>query len=670
MRFTKLLFLFFGILPLFLLPALASADANPRLIGSSLFDIVSVKVSQSQEVVWFSANWLGSSPAIVRYDDTSGQVQNLVTDGNTDPGFALSSDEQYIVYGVSNSSGTRGSLYRLPSGGGDPVLLVAQSQLAGYPNLHGITSDNQNVIFVDERPGNERVYAVPLMGGALVELTAGLPTGELWKFSMNATGTHVALLYETADDTYLILADVADGSHIILNPDGTNIGDYVINFSPDGESLFFQRGSLLLRANVADGVITQIGEPGASLENLIYSPDGQYLFYDWRNTGDVDQVYRLTLSDNTLIPISNFTFGYVSYITPATDERVLFLHRSTADYNQPATLYSVAYEPLTDPIALATTSPIAPVAISSDGETAVYNTRLSGQRSSPIYAVQTDGSSAPIAIYPETDGRNFRIAPSDDRVYIATYPQNSYELYVVPITGGTATSYFERNEAGMVGLMGFLSADRLLMVDSSSTSHHYNALYLLDPNLPAITPTPTFTRTPTPTRTPTFTYTPIPTGTPTHTPTTTFTPSATATATHTLTHTATASATATIPTLTPSVTATGSLPPTLTATGTATSTVTPSSTATATITASSTAMATRTPSATATFSPTATVVSTMTPTATPVSTTTPTATSVSSATPTATIKVTITPTQPTSTPSSTPSPNPETYKFYLPLLSR
>jgi choice-of-anchor B domain-containing protein len=188
-------------------------------------------------------------------------------------------------------------------------------------------------------------------------------------------------------------------------------------------------------------------------------------------------------------------------------------------------------------------------------------------------------------------------------------------------------------------------------------------LFILRPNLPQLTPTPsatntaTATNTPVPTNTPT--NTPVPTHTSTHTATATasntpipptFTPTTTATATRT--PTATATNTPISPTNTPTQTVIASATFTPNATFTATSTRTPSPTITVTVTRTPTYTPTPTHTATRTPSPTVTATGSLPPTftATPTVTATPTG----SNTPLPTNTPTVTkPVPPTTTPTAT-----------------
>lgn len=201
-------------------------------------------------------------------------------------------------------------------------------------------------------------------------------------------------------------------------------------------------------------------------------------------------------------------------------------------------------------------------------------------------------------------------------------------------------------------------------------------LFILRPNLPQLTPTPsaTNTRTPTatntavpptntPTTTNTATATPIPsTNTPTHTSVPpTFTPTHTATVTRTPTATATSSATPS-PTHTPTTVIIASATFTPNATFTASATITPQVTLTATPTQTPSPTITITVTRTPTYTPTPTHTATRTPSPTVTATgslpPTLTATTPPPMTPTATkgIPPTITPTATTSAPpTNTPT---------------
>ncbi|MBI3734038.1 MAG: lamin tail domain-containing protein [Chloroflexi bacterium] len=170
--------------------------------------------------------------------------------------------------------------------------------------------------------------------------------------------------------------------------------------------------------------------------------------------------------------------------------------------------------------------------------------------------------------------------------------------------------------------------------------------------IPTNTPTPTATTTATPTDTPTPTATSTATPTDTPTPTVTSTTTPTDTATPTPTYTATATPTDTA-TTTPTTTSTAT--PTDTPTPTTTPTDTPTPTATNTATPTDTPTPTATPTATSTATPTNTSTPTDTPTATSTPTPTETATNTPTDTPTATATETATS---TATPTDTATPTP------------
>jgi hypothetical protein len=156
---------------------------------------------------------------------------------------------------------------------------------------------------------------------------------------------------------------------------------------------------------------------------------------------------------------------------------------------------------------------------------------------------------------------------------------------------------------------------------SDNTTAAYRPLLEIDYSLPTNTPTVTATVT----QTPTITKTPTVTATVTHTPTITKTPTVTATVTHTPTVTYTPTVTATVthtPTITntPTVTATVTYTPTITHTPTVTDTVTHTPTVTDTVTHTPTITSTVT--RTPTLTPTVTATATRTPT--PITAVTPT----------------------------------------------
>jgi hypothetical protein len=653
----RFLFLLSVLALMLFLPALVRADANPNPITLHM-DVEWLRITTDGQTVFYGGYLAGTSGMIVRYDVATGERTTLASAGNTVPFFSLSRDESLIAY--EETSGNGGHINLVPTTGGTPVRLVSNAQVVGYPYSYGFTADTQYVIFVDEGFADENVYAAPVDGGAFIELTAGLPDGIVRGYTASPVGSAVVFLYETAERDMLVLAPLDGNPTIVLNPPGIGAHEYEVAFAPDGNSLFFVGSGYVRRAAVPDGTLTTIGDSGTVIEKFLFSPDGQYMFYDWRATNQPEQVYRLTLSDNSLVALTNHSGGFVSLAPAASADHVVY-HVVPFSGSPTSTMYSVGYDPIETPVELATAGTYPLMEISSDGTRVVYETKPFPNPTGSIYSVPIDGSATPTVIYPNSDGHAFKIAPNGSLVYVTKYIRDvSYGLYGVPIEGGTITPYFERNQGGTLRMWNFVNDNELLFVDQSTSDLQYDTLYRMNPNLPILTPTPTVTRTPSPTRTPTLTLT-VPT-----------LPTSTATRTATLipTNTATASATMPPPTLTPTASPTGSVPPTLTATAS----VTPSPTATMTATkvpatVTTTPVATHTPTATATAKVATPTVPSATSTATTVPSVTVTKPPIPSTTPSATVVSTATATTlPSST--TTPSPTPPTSSqwLYLPLI--
>ncbi len=653
---VKYLF-FLSVLGLMLfVPALVAADANPDPITVNI-DVKSVRFSDDGQTVFYGGYYAGTSGMIVRYDVATGERTPLASAGNTVPFFSLSPDESLIAY--EETTGNGGHIYIVPTTGGTPTRLVSTAQVLGYPNSYGFTADSQYVIFVDEGFADENVYAAPIDGGAFIELTAGLPAGIVRGYTAGPVGSAVVFLYETAERDMLVLAPLDGNPTIVLNPPGTGAQEYEVAFAPDGNSLFFVGSGYVRRAAVPEGTLTTVGDAGTIVEEFLFSPDGQYLFYDWRATNQPQHVHRLTLSDNSVVALSNHSGGFISLIATPGTEHIVY-HVVPFSGSPTSTLYSVAYDPIGTPTELATAGTYPLMEISSDGTRVVYDTAPFPNPTGSIYSVPIDGSAAPTVIYPNDDGHAFKISPDGSLVYVTTYVRDvSYGLSGVPIEGGTITPYFERTQGGSIRMWNFVNTDELLFVDHSSPVLQYDTLYRMNPDLPVLTPTPTVTRTPSPTRTPTLTLT-VPT-----------LPTSTATGTATAIPTGTATPSSTVPpSLTPSVTATGSLPPTLTATASvtpgATASVTPSRTPTITATGipatvTPTPVSTEIPTATATVKiPTPTI-----PTATASAIPSATSTIVPSATATPGVTSTV---MATPSPTHTVTPSPPTITLYLPLI--
>jgi hypothetical protein len=647
---VKYLFFLSVLVLMLFVPALVAADANPNPITVNI-DVESVRFTNDGQTVFYGGYYAGTSAMIVRYDVATGERTLLAGNGNIVPFFSLSPNESLIAY--EETTGNGGHIYIVPTTGGTPIRLVSTAQVLCYPNSYGFTADSQYIIFVDEGFADENMYAAPVNGGAFIELTVGLPAGIVRGYTASPVGSAVVFLYETDERDMLVLAPLDGNPTIVLNPPGIGAYEYEVAFAPDGNSLFFVGSGYVRRAAVPEGTLTTIGDAGTVVEQFLFSPDGQYMFYDWRPTNQPEQIYRLRLSDNSVVALSNHSGGFISLIATPGAEHIVY-HVVPFSGSPTSTLYSVAYDPIGTPTELATAGTYPLMEISSDGTRVVYDTAPFPDPTGSIYSVPIDGSAAPTMIYPNNDGHAFKISPDGSLVYVKTYIRDvSYGLSGVPIEGGTVTPYFERNQGGSIRMWNFITNDELLFVDNSSSVLQYNTLYRVNPDLHVLTPTPTVTRTPSPTRTPTLTLT-IPT-----LPTST----ATGTATPVPSSTATPSATL-LPTLTPTGSPTGSLPPTLTTTASvtpgATASATPGNTPTLTATkvpatVTSTPVSTKIPTATATVKVPTPTIPTKTASATPYATSTvtpsvtvsPIVTSTLIATPSPTHTVTVTPTMKT-----------------------
>jgi len=261
-------------------------------------------------------------------------------------------------------------------------------------------------------------------------------------------------------------------------------------------------------------------------------------------------------------------------------------------------------------------------------------------------------------VYYDDSGRDALII-TDGAVEVKATNPDTGETKTAKVEGGESitvylysdreedTVQFTLEEVGIEDLNDFTvqmiaNNDELLNRVCDYTGWDKEALKDVINSIPSTTPTPTATPAPSGTQTPTPTQTVTPTPNPTDTPT----PAPTAGSTSTPTPKPTNKPTAT-PTTKP------------TATPTTKPTATPTTKPTATPTTKPTATPTTKPTATPTTKPTATP--TTKPTATP--TTKPTATPTTKPTATPTTKPTATPTnvpEPSNIPEPTPVPNPET----------
>jgi hypothetical protein len=542
-RLTPLLLLFVLLLwGFFAVPV----RATPLVLSDS-FNVAYATLSPNERYAAFTTD--ESTPRLAVYDLISDTLTTIVPpDPTLNPDLILfTNDSQEIVYNLQDND--EGELRRIPVVGGSSTLIISGTLAGGFPTTFALSPNSIHVVYLAQD-----LYSIPLTGGTPANLTTDLPEGPVTNFAFSPSGAYVAIEVDTNPSATLAVVPIGGGTPVIANLNGTFTTDFT--FAEADNTLFFVStvqtgvGRRLYRVSLTGGSPTALTPPGDIFAPILVSPDGQYLLYEARNNLSTDKgIYRLTVSDNTTIPLT-FADGFISILARADTGDRLFYIDAGAGGN--GTLKSVEYDPPTPEVELATVANYARLLITTDGSRVVYKDAPALQPAI-LASVPGDGSSAPVLLHPTPTVIDFFMPPSESEIYFFVQEEASQSLLVVPIQGGTSQSLFTTTgENSRLQVIDFLADDRLLLLDRNDDESVADSLYLIDRNEPS-TPTPTPTATATPT----------------------VTPSNTATATSTATPTATATATAT-QTATPTATTTASPTSTVTATATPTVTVTPS----------------------------------------------------------------------------------------------
>lgn len=200
------------------------------------------------------------------------------------PNFIVSSNQ--IIYEAENG------LFSVPAAEGEPTQLNAVDQLV---ELFEVSPDGNFVIYT---AANQRrvlnLYSVPISGGNPVQLNARLTSGgEVVGILINPTSTHV--VYHADQDVdgvwETFSVPITGGDVVKLFPGSKFSRDfYQTAFSPDGNGIALlghlpgegqTNGTPIHYVPITGGGITTLGEGN----ELTFSPDGEYLFYNLRYHG-------------------------------------------------------------------------------------------------------------------------------------------------------------------------------------------------------------------------------------------------------------------------------------------------------------------------------------------------------------------------------------------------
>lgn len=322
--------------------------------------------------------------------------------------WVITPDDSTLIYSAERYAAGVEELFRAPMNGGPPVSLLPTLPLHSHISLYEITPDGNRVVYVVYYDNNlqdiisSRLFSVPIVGGAPVQLHPDTPPGEhVLHFTLNKTGTHAL---------------------------------YVANHKKEAED-----GYQLYSVPVAGGASVHLSDGLAPWRNVSTTADGMTVICLAK-----DNVYAIPINGGAPINLSTglpneFEVVDLNYLPQLTrDESRLLYLAGTASFD---TLYSVSLGGGI-PVPLSGGLSVDEFKISPDGTWAVFEARPPGSgQSSDLYAAPIQGG--PITrLNPEVTHRHhvesFVISPDGQSVlYVADVASDDLdELFLVSIQGG------------------------------------------------------------------------------------------------------------------------------------------------------------------------------------------------------------------------------------------
>ena len=208
----------------------------------------------------------------------------------------------------------RTNLWRMPGAGGFPLQLQQSEDKTFYP---AGTPDGKTILYASDIGGREiyDLYAIPAEGGAAVNLSASPDASDTGPFAISGDSRLVAFNRRVASEpsTNVAALTIADGkTRLLTNEAEAGTYWYVLAFSPDGGSVYANRGnagmteSSVWRIDVDSGAATRIagGTPAQPYESAsALSPDGKTLTLTSENAAGLHQAVLLDLATGARTPI-------------------------------------------------------------------------------------------------------------------------------------------------------------------------------------------------------------------------------------------------------------------------------------------------------------------------------------------------------------------------------
>ena len=138
-----------------------------------------------------------------------------------------------------------------------------------------------------------RLYAIPVTGGAPVELDTGPATNCNNDHGLSPDGAWLAISHSPQDRSLIYVLPAGGGSPRLVTELGPS---YWHGWSPDGETLAYcaQRGGIynIYTIPVAGGAETRLTDTPGLDDGPDYSPDGAHIYFNSERTGGM-RIWRM-----------------------------------------------------------------------------------------------------------------------------------------------------------------------------------------------------------------------------------------------------------------------------------------------------------------------------------------------------------------------------------------
>lgn len=380
--------------------------------------------------------------------------------------YKLSSDGNYLVYLQVDNADNSVDLYSTTLSGGIPTLLYEAPGFTGQVREFLITPDSSTVVFsstfITAENGTEgELYSVSIDGGTTTKLNSDDVGGLISLINITSDSDKIVfqqfLKSSSRDDVYI--TPINNRSIIRLTPETvTGSSLYEVELSFDGSRVVYRADHNvssrveLFSVSINGGMITRLNPnlvSGRDVEKFKISPDSSKVLYTADpDANDVYELFSAPISGGVVIKLNHHTSGngWVTDFEVAPDGTYVAYRERSPTTNRfelrTVSLSGGATTKINQDLG-SFTDVDSRFQINSDS---LYITYIADQDINSVqelYAAKPDGTGRAKLnqdLQPSQKVFNPLLSPDGQRViYLANPNVSSFDLFSVPITGGTPT---------------------------------------------------------------------------------------------------------------------------------------------------------------------------------------------------------------------------------------